>query len=52
MKAQRKHIKVTYSSLDSPDPLLHDYYEEDVATTKQNLGKTYPMFLVLTDSVV
>jgi hypothetical protein len=45
MQAPRKHIKVTYSSLSSPDPLLHEYFEEDVATTKANLGKTYPFFI-------
>lgn len=45
MTKQRKHIKVTYSSLSSPDPLLHEYFEEDVASAKQNLGKTYPMYI-------
>ena len=45
MAQARKHIKVTYSTLGSPDPLLHEYFEEDVATLKQNLGKTYPMYI-------
>jgi 1-pyrroline-5-carboxylate dehydrogenase len=45
MQRPRKHIKVTYSSLSSPDPLLHDYFEEDVETTKANLGKSYPLFI-------
>lgn len=45
MAKERKHIKVTYSTLGSPDPLLHEYFEEDTATLKQNLGKTYPMFI-------
>jgi 1-pyrroline-5-carboxylate dehydrogenase len=45
MTKARKHIKVTYSTLGSPDPLLHEYFEEDVAELKQNLGKTYPMFI-------
>lgn len=45
MKKERKHIKVTYSTLGSPDPLLHEYFEEDVAELKQNLGKTYPMYI-------
>ncbi|MDQ7026376.1 MAG: aldehyde dehydrogenase family protein [Anaerolineae bacterium] len=45
MTTDRKHIKVTYSSLGSPDPLLHDYYEEDVTTARANLGGTYPMYI-------
>lgn len=45
MSKQRKHIKVTYSSLSSPDPLLHEYYDEDVASAKENLGKTYPLYI-------
>lgn len=45
MTNKRKHIKVTYSSMGSPDPLLHEYYEEDVADIKANLGKTYPMYI-------
>jgi len=45
MAKERKHIKVTYSTLGSPDPLLHDYYEEDVAELKNNLGKTYPVYI-------
>ena len=45
MTKQRKHIKVTYSTLGSPDPLLHEYFEEDVAELKQNLGKNYQMLI-------
>ena len=45
MATERKHIKVTYSSLSSPDPLLHDYYEEDVQLARANLGGTYPMYI-------
>lgn len=45
MTKTRKHIKVTYSTLGSPDPLLHEYFEEDVAELKQNLRKTYPMYI-------
>ena len=29
MGRNRKHIRVTYSTLGSPDPLLDQYYEED-----------------------
>lgn len=42
---KRKHIKVTYSTLASPDPLLHEYFEEAVDEVKANLGQTYPMFI-------
>ncbi len=45
MTKQRKHIKVTYSTLGSPDPLLHEYFEEDVAELKQNLGQRYQMLI-------
>ncbi|MDX1416256.1 MAG: L-glutamate gamma-semialdehyde dehydrogenase [Candidatus Promineifilaceae bacterium] len=41
----RKHIKVTYSTLASPDPLLHEYFEEAVAEAKENFGKTYPLYI-------
>lgn len=44
-KKERKHIKVTYSTLASPDPLLHEYFEEDVETVKQNFGKTHKMYI-------
>ena len=45
MSKQRKHIKVTYSTLGSPDPLLHEYFEEDVAELKSNLGRRYRMLI-------
>lgn len=45
MSKQRKHIKVTYSTLGSPDPLLHEYFEEDVAELKNNLGRRYKMLI-------
>lgn len=43
--SERKHIKVTYSTLASPDPLLHEYFEEAVATARANMGHTFPMFI-------
>ena len=43
--SERKHIKVTYSTLASPDPLLHQYFEEAVAEAKAGFGKTFPMFI-------
>ncbi len=45
MAKQRKHIKVTYSTLGSPDPLLHEYFDEDVAELRANLGKSYDMYI-------
>ncbi len=42
---ERKHIKVTYSTLASPDPLLHEYYDEAVAEAKANFGQTFPLFI-------
>jgi 1-pyrroline-5-carboxylate dehydrogenase len=42
---ERKHIKVTYSTLASPDPLLHEYYDEAVVEAKANFGKTFPLFI-------
>ncbi len=45
MAKERKRIKVTYSTLGSPDPLLHQYFEEDVTELKANLGKSYNMLI-------
>jgi len=42
---ERKHIKVTYSTLASPDPLLHEYYDEAVVEAKVNFGETFPLFI-------
>jgi 1-pyrroline-5-carboxylate dehydrogenase len=43
--SEKKHIKVTYSTLASPDPLLHQYYDEGVAEARASMGKTYPMYI-------
>ena len=43
--SERKHIKVTYSTLASPDPLLHQYFEESVEEAKAGFGKTFPMYI-------
>ena len=45
MAKKRKHIKVTYSTLGSPDPLLHEYFDEEVAALKDNLGRRYPSYI-------
>jgi len=42
---ERKHIKVTYSTLASPDPLLHEYYDEAVAEAKANFGQSFPLYI-------
>ncbi len=41
----RKHIKVTYSTLGSPDPLLHEYYEDALTAARANLGQTHRMWI-------
>lgn len=38
-------IKVTYSTLASPDPRLHTLYDEAVVKAKADFGKVYPMFI-------
>jgi 1-pyrroline-5-carboxylate dehydrogenase len=43
--SERKRIKVTYSTLASPDPLLDQYFDEAVAEAKANFGQTYPMYI-------
>ena len=45
MIPKRKHIRVTYSTLNSPDPLLHKYFEEDVVKAKDSFGKHFPMYV-------
>ena len=41
----RKQFKITYSTLGSPDPLLHEYYEEAVAQARANLGQTHRLYI-------
>jgi 1-pyrroline-5-carboxylate dehydrogenase len=43
--SERKRIKVTYATLSSPDPLLHQYFDEEVAAVKAGSGKIFPMFI-------
>ena len=42
---EREKIKVTYSTLASPNPLLDQYYEEAVVEARQNLGQTHHMYV-------
>ncbi len=41
----KQKFKVTYSTLASPDPMLHQLYEEAVVRAKESFGKTYPLFI-------
>ncbi len=41
----RKQFKITYSTLGSPDPLLHEYYEEALAQARGELGRTHRMYI-------
>ncbi|HIP70772.1 MAG TPA: aldehyde dehydrogenase family protein, partial [Anaerolineae bacterium] len=43
--SEKKKFKVTYSTLASPDPLLHQYYEEAVVEAKAGFGKTFPLLI-------
>ncbi|MCA9939761.1 MAG: aldehyde dehydrogenase family protein [Anaerolineales bacterium] len=42
---QREKIKVTYSTLASPNPLLDQYFDEAVAEAKAHFGQTFPMYI-------
>jgi 1-pyrroline-5-carboxylate dehydrogenase len=41
----KQKFKVTYSTLASPDPMLHQLYDEGVAQAKADFGKNYPLFI-------
>ncbi len=41
----RKQFKITYSTLGSPDPLLHEYYEDALQMARNSLGKTHRMWI-------
>lgn len=38
-------IKVTYSTLASPDPLLDQLFDQAVAAARAGFGKTFPLFI-------
>ncbi len=40
-----RDFKVTYATLSSPNPKLHDMFDEAVEKAKANFGKTYPMYI-------
>jgi 1-pyrroline-5-carboxylate dehydrogenase len=41
----RKQFKITYSTLGSPDPLLHEYFEEALVEARKGLGRTHRMYI-------
>ncbi len=41
----RKQIKITYSTLGSPDPDLDRYFDEAVAETRKHLGETHQLYI-------
>ncbi len=41
----RKQFKITYSTLGSPDPLLHTYYEAALQAARTDLGRTHRMYI-------
>lgn len=43
--SEKKKFKVTYSTLASPDPLLHEYYDEAVVQAKADFGRVFPAFI-------
>jgi 1-pyrroline-5-carboxylate dehydrogenase len=43
--ATNHKFKVTYSTLASPDPLLHQLYDEAVVRARENAGQTFPLYI-------
>jgi len=41
----RKQFKITYSTLGSPDPELHEYYDEALAQVRAAQGQTHQMYI-------
>ncbi len=41
----KRDFKVTYATLSSPSPKLHDMFDEAVEKAKSEFGKTFPMFI-------
>ena len=42
---QERRFKVTYSTLASPDPELHERYDQAVAGFRADMGHTYPIYI-------
>lgn len=45
MSVQRERIKITYSTLASPNPLVDQYFDEAVAAARMNAGQTHDMYI-------
>lgn len=43
--SERKQFKITYSTLGSPDPELHQYFDEALAHARAAFGKTHKMYI-------
>ena len=43
--SKREKIKVTYSTLASPNPLLDQYFDETLAEEKAKLGGNHPLYI-------
>jgi 1-pyrroline-5-carboxylate dehydrogenase len=43
--ATKERIKVTYSTLASPNPRLDELFDEAVASAKASMGRTFPMLI-------
>jgi 1-pyrroline-5-carboxylate dehydrogenase len=41
----REKVKITYSTLATPNPLVDQYYDEAVEQMKGEMGKNYPMYI-------
>ncbi|MFN8439928.1 MAG: aldehyde dehydrogenase family protein [Caldilineaceae bacterium] len=43
--SKRKPIKITYSTLGSPDPLIDQYFDEALATVQGWMGQTHQLYI-------
>lgn len=44
-ESTKERFKVTYSTLASPDPKLHELYDQAVKEAKASFGQTFPMYI-------
>ncbi|MDX1664248.1 MAG: aldehyde dehydrogenase family protein, partial [Candidatus Promineifilaceae bacterium] len=45
MATAERDFKVTYATLASPSPELHQMFDEAVERVKKNFGQTFPMYI-------
>ena len=43
--SKREPVKITYSTLGTPDPLIDQYFDEALATVKGWLGQTHKQYI-------